>query len=64
VIGGSRLWPDVIHAIARVGDAMFLGTGHGLYVIRNGVKTRYRAEPNINGRFVVVTQAMTPELLR
>jgi hypothetical protein len=53
--------PDVIHAIARVGDTIFLGTGHGLYVIRNGAKTRYRAEPDINGRFVVVAQTMTPE---
>jgi hypothetical protein len=48
--------PDVIHAIARVGDAVCLGTNHGLYVIKNGEKTRYRAEPTINGRFVVVSQ--------
>jgi hypothetical protein len=56
--------PDVIHAIARVGDAVYLGTSHGLYVIKNGEKTRYRAEPNINGRFVPVAEVLTPEPLR
>lgn len=56
--------PDVIHAIARVGDAIFMGTGHGLYVIKNGGKTRYRVEPDITGHFIVMAQTMTPEPLR
>jgi hypothetical protein len=56
--------PDAIHAIARVGKAVCLGTSHGLYVIKNGEKTRYRTEPNIDGRLVVVAQAMTPKPLR
>jgi hypothetical protein len=48
--------PDVIHSIARVGDAIFLGTRHGLYVIGNGTRTRFRAEPDIDGRFIVVSE--------
>jgi hypothetical protein len=54
--------PDVIHAIAHVGDAVFVGTGHGLYVIRNDTKTRYRVEPDITGRFTVVAENLTAEI--
>jgi hypothetical protein len=49
--------PDVIHSIVRLGDTTFLGTTHGLYVIRNGgQRIRYRMEPDITGRFVVVAE--------
>lgn len=48
--------PDVIHAIARVGGAIFLGTHHGLYVINGNTRTRFRAEPDIDGRFIVVRE--------
>ena len=48
--------PDVIHAIARVGGAIFLGTNHGLYVINGNTRTRFRAEPDIDGRFIVVSE--------
>ena len=49
--------PDVIHSVAHVGGAVFLGTNHGLYVIRDGKRTRYRAEPDITGRFIVVSES-------
>jgi hypothetical protein len=51
--------PDVIHSIARVGEAVFVGTGHGLYVIGNGTKMRYRVEPDIAGRFIVMAEDLT-----
>ena len=50
--------PDVIHAIARVGGATFLGTNHGLYVVNGNTRTRFRAEPDIDGRFVVVRESL------
>jgi hypothetical protein len=53
--------PDEIHAIAHVGDAVFVGTGHGLYVIRNDTKARYRIEPDITGRFIVMAENMMRE---
>jgi hypothetical protein len=52
--------PDVIHAIARVGGAIFLGTNHGLYVINGNTRTRFRAEPDIDGRFGVVIENLSP----
>jgi hypothetical protein len=46
--------PDVIHSIVHLGAAIFLGTTHGLDVLRDGALTGYRMEPDVNGRFVVV----------
>ena len=48
--------PDVIHAIVRVAGAIFLGTNHGLYVINSNTRTRFRAEPDIDGQFIVVSE--------
>jgi hypothetical protein len=50
--------PDVIHSIARVDGATFLGTSHGVYVIRNGQRTRYRMEPDITGRSVLIEESL------
>jgi hypothetical protein len=52
--------PDAVHSIARVGDAVFADTNHGLYVIRGGTRTRFRAEPDIDGRFIVVRERLAP----
>lgn len=41
--------PDVIQIIRRVGDAVFVASGRGLYVIRGSSITRYRMEPNERG---------------
>ena len=53
--------PDVIHAIVRVGGAIFLGTNHGLYVINGDTRTRFRAEPAIDGRFMVVRENLSSQ---
>lgn len=50
--------PDAIHSIARVEGAMFLGTEHGLYVIRDGTITRFRTEPDVKGQFVAISKTM------
>jgi hypothetical protein len=52
--------PDVIHAIARAGDAIFLGTNHGVYVIKGTTRIRFRTEPDIDGRFIIVMEDMSP----
>ena len=51
--------PDVIHSIVHVDEAVFVGTGHGLYVIKNGTKMRYRAEPDMAGGFIVMAEDVT-----
>jgi hypothetical protein len=48
--------PDVIHSIVRVEGALFLGTTKGVYILRDGRITRHRAEPDINGRFIVISE--------
>jgi hypothetical protein len=50
--------PDVIHSIVSIAGALFIGTERGLYVVRGGVMTRYRMEPAIDGRFVVISQRL------
>lgn len=52
--------PDVIRIIRRVGDALFVATGRGLYVIRGRSLTRYRMEPNERGVVTVQARQMSP----
>jgi hypothetical protein len=47
---------DVIHSIVRVEGALFLGTTKGVYILRDGQITRHRAEPDIKGRFIVISE--------
>jgi hypothetical protein len=54
-----RSVPDVIHAIAHIEGVVFLGTTHGLYVIRGGQYIRYRAEPSIDGQFIVISEDLS-----
>jgi hypothetical protein len=49
--------PGVILRIVRVADAVFLGTTHGLYVLRNGTIVWHHMEPDVSGRLVVITEA-------
>jgi hypothetical protein len=53
-----RKVPGVILRIAHVGGTLFLGTTRGLYVLRNGATTWFHMEPDVNGRLVVVTEAV------
>jgi hypothetical protein len=46
--------PDVIHTIDHVGDALYCGTSHGLYVVRNGKVTQLRFEPDARGTIIMV----------
>jgi hypothetical protein len=50
-----RTYPvkDVIYTIDRAGDALFLGTSHGLYMLRGEALTQYRFEPDEHGRIHV-----------
>jgi len=50
--------PGVILRIAPVGDAVFLGTTRGLYVLRNETMTWHHMEPDVTGRLVVLTERM------
>lgn len=55
---GIQQVPDVIHSIVNIKGVLFLGTERGLYILRGGVVTRYRMEPAIDGRFVVISQRL------
>ena len=49
---------DVVTNIARVEGALFLGTTHGVYVLRGHTRRRFRMEPDINGRMIVVAETV------
>ncbi|MEN6601895.1 MAG: hypothetical protein ABFD86_05715 [Bryobacteraceae bacterium] len=53
-----RTYPvkDVIYTIDHVGDALYLGTSHGLYMLRGEILTQYRFEPDERGRIHVVAR--------
>jgi hypothetical protein len=46
--------PDVIHTIDHVGDALYCGTSHGLYIVRNDKVTQLRFEPDAKGTIIMV----------
>jgi len=35
----------------RQNNTLFVGTSNGLYFLRNGRLTRFRFEPNLDGKF-------------
>jgi hypothetical protein len=42
-------------------DRIYIGTKNGTYQVMNGTVTRrYRVEPNIDSRFILVTQDLPP----
>jgi hypothetical protein len=43
--------PDIVLTMIRQNDALFIGTSNGLYVLRNDRLTRFRFEPNLDGKF-------------
>jgi hypothetical protein len=53
-----RTYPvnDLIYTIDRAGDALYLGTSHGLYMLRSETLTQYRFEPDEGGRIHVVAR--------
>jgi hypothetical protein len=48
--------PDVIHTITRWNGALYLGTWDGLYVIRGDSIRRFRVEPGLSGRPLVISE--------
>jgi hypothetical protein len=56
--GSARkyVFPDVIYTIDRLGDALYCGTSHGLYVVRNEKLTQLRFEPDGKGNLIMVAR--------
>jgi hypothetical protein len=46
--------PDVIYTIDRLGDALYCGTSHGLYMVQDGKVTQLRFEPDDRGTLIMV----------
>jgi hypothetical protein len=42
--------PDIVLTMIRQNNALFIGTSNGLYVLRDGRFTRFRFEPNLDGK--------------
>ncbi len=47
---------DLIRKIYRFGNALLIGTSNGVYVLTNGRLVRHRAEPTLDGKFVLYTE--------
>jgi hypothetical protein len=48
--------PDVIYTIDRLGDTLYCGTSHGLYLVRNDQLTQLRFEPDGQGKLIMVAR--------
>jgi hypothetical protein len=46
--------PDVIYTIDQLGDALYCGTSHGLYMVRDDKVTQLRFEPDDKGTLIMV----------
>lgn len=51
---------DVISRILRFRDRLYLTSKNGAYQIRDAGLIRYRVEPNIDNRFILVTDTISP----
>jgi hypothetical protein len=58
--GATRKYdiPDVIHTIDRLGDGLYVGTSHGLYVLRGDWLTHLCFEPDERGKLVMVKKGV------
>jgi hypothetical protein len=45
---------EVVFSIVRAGDALYLGSSNGLYVLREGRLARYVFEPALDGNYGIV----------
>jgi len=50
--------PDIVLAMIRQNNALFIGTSNGLYILRDDRFTRFRFEPNLDGKFEPVPAPM------
>ncbi len=57
----THIYPieDLIQTIHRSGNALLIGTSNGIYVFRADHLIRYRAEPTIDGTFVLFTENLS-----
>lgn len=46
--------PDLVLTMIRQDNALFIGTSNGLYILRDGHVTRFRFEPDLDGKFEAV----------
>jgi hypothetical protein len=63
--GTSQRFPtqEVVYQVVRWKDRIYLGTKNGAYQVRGTTLTRrYRVEPNIDNRFIVVTESLSGRL--
>jgi hypothetical protein len=49
---------DMAMSLLRQNESLFIGTSNGLYVLRDGRMTRFRYEPNLEGKFEPVLDPM------
>ena len=50
--------PDITLTMLRQNDAVYIGTSNRLYILRNGRLTRFRFEPNLDGKFEPVPETI------
>jgi len=50
--------PDTVLVMMRQNNALFIGTSNGLYILRDDRLTRFRFEPNLDGKFEPVPDPM------
>jgi hypothetical protein len=58
--GVTKKFPvdDVIYRIERWRDSLYLTTSNGIYVLKGDRWTRFRVEPDINGKSVIISEQL------
>jgi hypothetical protein len=56
--GSARKYafPDVIYTVDRLGDALYCGTSHGLYIVRDDKVAHLRFEPDGKEKLIMVAR--------
>jgi hypothetical protein len=60
--GTSRKFPveEVVHQIVRWNDRVYVSTTNGAYQVKGDkLTTRYRVEPNVDHRFIILTEILS-----
>jgi len=58
--GVTRKYPvdDVVFRIDRWRDGLYLTTSNGIYILKGDSFTRYRVEPDINGKPIIISEQL------
>lgn len=61
--GAVRRWAleALVHSIDRRGEVLYLGSSHGIYLVRPDSVVRLRLEPVASQRWQIVTQRLAPD---